>query len=167
MSNPYPQPSSDSFNAKNSTLRRLHRLSYLLDNAIPIPGTPYRVGLDPILSLLPGAGDFLASLLSVYIVIEAVRLRIPQATLVQMVGNVLLDTVVGSVPVLGDVFDVGWKANVKNVALLEKQLKVSPPRQKTNWLFLAVLLGVLIMVIIASIAISISILNWLLGALQP
>ncbi|NER29246.1 MAG: DUF4112 domain-containing protein, partial [Symploca sp. SIO1C4] len=58
------------------------------------------------------------------------------------------------------------KANVKNVALLEKQLKVSPPRQRTNWLLLAALLGVLILVVIASIAISISILNWLLGALQ-
>ncbi|NER26335.1 MAG: DUF4112 domain-containing protein, partial [Symploca sp. SIO1C4] len=150
MSNPHPQPSSRPLDAQNSALTRLRRLSNLLDNAIPIPGTPYRIGLDPILSLLPGAGDFLASLLSIYIVIEAARLRIPQATLVQMIGNILLDTVVGCVPMLGDLFDVGWKANVKNVALLEKQLKVSPPRQRTNWLLLAALLGVLILVVIAS-----------------
>lgn len=163
MPNPSPQPSSKSLNTTNSTLRRLHRLSNLLDNAIPIPGTPYRIGLDPILSLIPGAGDFLGSLLSIYIVVEAARLRIPQATLVKMVGNVLLDTVVGSVPVLGDVFDAGWKANVKNVELLDQELKVSPPQQRTNWLFLAALLAILIMFVFASIAISISILKWLLG----
>ncbi|MEQ8960732.1 MAG: DUF4112 domain-containing protein, partial [Coleofasciculus sp. C2-GNP5-27] len=92
-------------NSKTSTLRRLRRLSNLLDNAIPIPGTPWRFGLDPVLGLLPGAGDFLGTAFSAYIVLEAARIGIPRSLLGQMVINILLDTVIGSVPVVGDIAD--------------------------------------------------------------
>jgi len=166
MSRFNPQPSNPPLDSRFPTLRRLRRLSHLLDNAIPIPGTPYRIGLDPVLGLLPGGGDFLASLFSAYIVLEASRLGVPRAMLLQMVTNIVLDTVAGSVPVLGDLVDVGWKANAKNVALLEAHLNVSPIRQKVDWLFLVLLLGGFILFVILMAAISITILNWLFGVIK-
>jgi hypothetical protein len=160
------QPSRPPIDAKISTLRRLRRLSHLLDNAIPIPGTPYRVGLDPLLGLLPGGGDFVGSALSAYIVIEAARMGLPRGTLVQMVKNILFETVFGSVPVLGDLVDATWKANAKNIALLEEHLEVPQQRQQVDWLFLALLLGGLLLVVMAVAAISIIILRWLFSAIN-
>ncbi|WP_191965422.1 MULTISPECIES: DUF4112 domain-containing protein [Haloferax] len=101
------------------TLERLRTVSHYLDNAIEIPGTNYRIGLDPILGLIPGVGDTTASALSAYILVEAAMLGAPRATLARMFGNVIVDTVFGSLPVVGDVFDVAWKANARNVRLLE------------------------------------------------
>ncbi|MGB7442334.1 MAG: DUF4112 domain-containing protein [Coleofasciculaceae cyanobacterium] len=167
MSQRPPQSSNLAIsNTQNSSLRRLRRLGYLLDNAIPIPGTPYRVGLDPLIGLLPGGGDLLASIISIYIVFEAARLRTPRGTLIQMVLNILLETVLGSVPVLGDLFDAGWKANSKNVALLESHLDTPSPKKRTDWLFIVLLLGGLIAVVIVMSAISISILLWLLRVIN-
>ncbi|MGQ4647180.1 DUF4112 domain-containing protein [Lyngbya aestuarii] len=161
-----PRPSNQPLDSRMPTLRRLRQLSHLLDNAIAIPGTPYRIGLDPVLGLLPGGGDILASILSAYIVLEASRLGVPRAMLVQMATNIVLDTVAGSVPVLGDLVDVGWKANAKNVALLEAHLNVSPTRQKVDWLFLVLLLGGLILFVILMAIISLTIVNWLLGVIK-
>jgi hypothetical protein len=168
MSQRSPQPSRQPIDAETSTLRRLRRLSYLLDNAVRIPGTPYRVGIDPILGLLPGGGDFVGTALSAYIVLEAARLGIPRAALVQMVSNIMFDTLLGTVPVLGDLVDVTWKANAKNIALLEEHLDVPHPqqRQQVDWLFLALLLGGLLLVVVVVAAISVIILRWLLSALN-
>ncbi|MEQ8462032.1 DUF4112 domain-containing protein [Coleofasciculus sp. E1-EBD-02] len=136
-------------NSKTSTLRRLRRLSHLLDNAIPIPGTPWRFGLDPVLGLLPGAGDFLGTAFSAYIVLEAARIGIPRSLLGQMVINILLDTVIGSVPVVGDIADATWKANAKNIELLETYWDSPQPEKQTDWFFLIwLLLGLLIAVTI-------------------
>ena len=145
---------------KTSTLRRVRRVSYLLDNAIPIPGTGYRIGLDPIIGLLPGGGDFLGTIISSYIVVEAARLGVSRSTLVEMVLNILLETVAGSVPVLGDLVDAAWKANVKNVELLEKELNVSSPPQKSDWLFLVLLLAGLAVVLLVAVGISLTIVAW-------
>jgi hypothetical protein len=108
-------------------LRRLRLISHVLDNAIPIPGTNYRIGIDPILGLLPGAGDVVGSALSTYIVFEAARFGLPRETLIRMVGNILFETFTGSVPVLGDVVDATWKANMRNLALLETHLSPNTP----------------------------------------
>ncbi|NEQ88620.1 MAG: DUF4112 domain-containing protein [Moorea sp. SIO2I5] len=148
---------------KTSTLRRVRRVSYLLDNAIPIPGTGYRIGLDPIIGLLPGGGDFVGTIISSYIVVEAARLGVSRSTLVEMVLNILLETVTGSVPVLGDLVDAAWKANVKNVELLEKELNVSSsPPQKSDWLFLVLLLAGLAVVLLVAVGISLAIAAWVI-----
>lgn len=99
------------------TLRRLARL---LDAAVTIPGTGITIGLDAILGLIPGAGDLVGSALSGYIVIAAAKLGAPKSLLARMLANLALDSLVGSVPILGDVFDVFFRANLRNVALLEK-----------------------------------------------
>ncbi|NEO19896.1 MULTISPECIES: DUF4112 domain-containing protein [unclassified Moorena] len=148
---------------KTSTLRRVRRVSYLLDNAIPIPGTRYRIGLDPIIGLLPGGGDFVGTIISSYIVVEAARLGVSRSTLVEMVLNILLETVTGSVPVLGDLVDAAWKANVKNVELLEKELNVSSSApQKSDWLFLILLLSGLAVVLVVAVGISLAIAAWVI-----
>lgn len=160
------RPSHTPIDTQASTLRRLRRLSHLLDNAIGIPGTRIRVGLDPLLGLLPGGGDFVGTALSAYIVLEAARLGASRDTLVQMVSNIILDTVAGIVPVLGDLVDVTWKANAKNIALLEEHLRIPPPaRQKANWLFLALLLAGLLLVVMGVAAISVAIFKWMLTAI--
>ena len=116
-------------------VNKLRRISRVLDNAITIPGTKLSLGLDPILGLLPGGGDTITGGISAYIVVEAARMGLPREVLGQMVVNILIDSFAGTVPVLGDLFDVGWKSNVKNIELLEKHLEISESG-KTDKLFI-------------------------------
>ena len=103
----------------NDQLTDLQRLARLLDSSIRLPGG-YRIGLDGIIGLVPGIGDAVAATLSTYIVVRGARLGASTMTLVRMMGNILLELVVGFVPVLGDLFDFAWKANNRNIALLER-----------------------------------------------
>jgi len=98
-------------------IARLRTLATALDESVPIPGTGVKIGLDPLLGLLPVAGDVAASVLSLVIVAVSARRGVRKRTLVRMLGNIAVDVVVGSVPVFGDLFDVYWKANVRNVEL--------------------------------------------------
>ena len=162
-----PQSSDLSVEPRVSRVRRLRQLSYWLDEAIRIPGTPYRIGLDPIIDLLPIGGDFIGTAFSIYIIFEAARLGAPHATLGQMVGNIIWDTVIGAVPVLGALADATWKANSKNIALLEEHLNVAPQsKQKVNWFFLALLIGGLLVFVIGIAALSIGLLRWLIGLIS-
>lgn len=102
-----------------AALERVRLVAHLLDEAVRIPGTDFRVGLDPILGILPGAGDAVAAALSLYPVAEAYRLGAPTETLVKMLALVAADFTVGSVPVLGTIFDAFWKANEWNVRIIE------------------------------------------------
>jgi hypothetical protein len=103
-------------------LARARALTRLLDSAAGIPGTSLRFGLDPILGLVPGLGDVAGAVLSGYVVLLASRHGAPTTVIVRMLGNVVIDTVGGTVPVIGDLFDAGWKANSRNLALLERHL---------------------------------------------
>jgi len=100
------------------TIRRLSRLAFILDTAVTIPGTKVRVGLDPVLGLVPVAGDAISALLSLYIIVEAARLGATKKILGLMLLNVAADFVVGSIPLAGDVADVLMKANVRNLKLM-------------------------------------------------
>ena len=148
----------------NTRVRRLRRLSQLLDNAIPIPGTGYRIGIDPILGLLPGGGDTVGGLLSAYIVVEAARMGLPRKVIWQMVGNIVFDGVVGIVPVVGDLFDIGWKANVRNIALLEKYLHLTPRDRHSDKLFLIGLIMLLAIIILGFAVLTIMAITWLWDA---
>ena len=103
-------------------LERLRRVAALLDNAIPIPGTKYRVGLDPILGLVPGVGDAIGTAMAGYILVEAARFGVPRSVLLRMLLNIGVDTALGAVPGIGDLFDFVWKADAKNIALLHEHL---------------------------------------------
>jgi len=164
MSQPPSQLSSVTKHSKITSIQRLRKLSRLLDNAIAIPGTTFRVGLDPILGLIPGAGDFVGTALSAYIVVEAARLGIPRATLGKMVSNILLESVVGAIPLVGDWFDFAWKANTKNMELLEAHLGVSPASQKVNRWFVFLLVAGLFIVGIGLVTFSVLVIKLLLNA---
>jgi hypothetical protein len=97
-------------------------LSYVLDDLFVVPGTRYRIGLDPLVGLLPGVGDVATSTASAYIVARAAALGVPRATLARMLLVLVVDAVVGSVPLVGDAFDAVWKANRRNVRLVESRL---------------------------------------------
>jgi len=107
---------------RSGDFERLDRLATLLDNSIRIPGTRIRVGLDGLIGLVPGIGDSLMLLISLYVVLRARMLGAPLSIILQMLVNVALDFVVGSVPVLGDIFDIAFKANIRNVDLLRDWL---------------------------------------------
>jgi hypothetical protein len=140
----------------HASLQRLRKFSRLLDNAIPIPGTKHRIGLDPILGLLPGAGDFVGTALSAYIVIEAARLGLPKATLGRMVFNILLEGL--------DLFDFAWKANIQNVALLEAHLNVPHKSEKVDRWFIFLLLGGLLIFSVGLVTLSVLVLKIFISA---
>ena len=138
MPAPDPQPSQ-----RQAAVRaRLKRLAWLLDSSIPLPGG-YRIGLDGLIGLVPGLGDVVAALLSSYIVVEAARLRVPASVLLRMGLNVALELIIGAVPVAGDLFDLAFKANERNVRLLEASLgppeQVQALRRRSGWTVAAAL----------------------------
>lgn len=142
-----------------SKISKLRRLSRLLDNAIAIPGTRISFGLDPILGLLPGGGDTLTGGIAAYIVVEAARMGVSRQVLWQMVGNILIDSFAGTIPVLGDLFDLGWKANIKNMELLEKHLDLAESNQSDK-LFLFGLIIILALIVLGFAAITFFTVTW-------
>lgn len=125
-------------------LARARTLTNLLDNAVRVPGTSMRFGLDPVLGLIPGLGDVAGAAMSGYVVLLASQLGAPTAVIVRMLGNVVIDTVGGTLPVLGDLFDAGWKSNSRNLALLERHLGQPESTKRASravvWLTVAALL---------------------------
>jgi hypothetical protein len=107
-----------------AALRRIERVAWALDDGIPLPGVGYRIGLDPLVGLLPVAGDAVAAAASLYLIAEAARQGVRPATLFRMLCNVGVDVGAGSVPVLGDAFDAVWKANRRNAELAVRELAV-------------------------------------------
>jgi NAD/NADP transhydrogenase beta subunit len=123
----------------NDSLRRVQTVAVLLDEAIRVPGTKIRFGIDPIVGLIPGLGDVLGAVASAYIILEAARAGAPASVLLRMTINVGVDTLVGSLPVAGDLFDFAWKSNSKNVQLLARHIE-SPVQTRRASLALVVLL---------------------------
>lgn len=121
---------------------RVRKLARLLDAWLRIPGTRIRIGLDALLGLLPVGGDVVGALLSAWIVLWAARLGAPPSVLVRMTWNLVADALVGALPVVGDLLDVGWKANLRNLRLLERHLD-EPGRaaRRSRWTLGAVGVG--------------------------
>lgn len=102
---------------------RLEKVSYLLDTAFEIPGTNIRMGFDSLIGLIPGIGDLTGMIFSAYIILESARIGAPARAVMAMALNVLLETVIGAIPVVGDAFDIYFKANRRNVALLRRYIR--------------------------------------------
>jgi len=132
--------------ATDDRLARLRRLAYWLDEGIRLPGTSFRIGLDPIIGLLPGVGDITGAILAGGILVEAVRRGASRFTLSRMAYNIVLDTVFGAIPIVGDAFDVVWKANRRNIELLDRHVAQSKRAGKADRLFVALLGGALILI---------------------
>lgn len=104
-------------------LRRMRAVAWIMDDAVRLPVLDYRIGLDPILGVLPVAGDAVSAGISVYIVAEAAYLGVPLSTLVRMLAYVAVDATVGSIPVIGSVVDAVLKVNERNVELTRRELE--------------------------------------------
>ena len=129
----------------------LRKFAYLMDEAVRIPGTGRGIGLDAALGFIPGIGDVIAALLSVWIIIGALRHRVPLPKIVRMVVNVLLDLVIGEIPIVGDLFDIAFEENLMNMRLLLAHRDRSrPPRSFARIGFAAIL----ILVFIAAVGIT-------------
>ncbi|MBT8138274.1 MAG: DUF4112 domain-containing protein [Gammaproteobacteria bacterium] len=128
-------------NSEIDTRKRLEYLAWLLDSSIRLPGG-FRIGFDGILGLLPGIGDTLSAGLSSYIVVEAVRLNVPGLVLLRMLLNIALELFVGIVPIVGDLFDFGFKANERNIRLINAHLEApARTRRQSRRAVLMVALG--------------------------
>jgi len=140
-----PLPATDTIGTLDpARVERLRRLAVLLDDSIPIPGTRFRIGIESIVGLLPGAGDLAGGAFSLYILLQAARMGVPRPLLARMATNLVVDVVVGAVPILGDLFDAGFKANMRNLDLLERhaQRPVASTRSSRRFVaLLAVLVG--------------------------
>jgi hypothetical protein len=132
-------------------VERLRTVARVLDAAFRLPGTRFRFGVDAIIGLVPGLGDAVGAILSAWIVLEAVRLGAPRATVLRMVWNVAVETVIGVVPILGDLFDAGYKANLRNVRLLDRHV-AEPERASASSRRFVLLLLLGVVTVVAAIA---------------
>lgn len=130
------------------TPRHLSRFATVLDTVFRIPGTRFRFGLDPLIGLIPGVGDFLSGSLSGYILFVAAREGVSKAVLLRMLANVAIDTVFGSIPLLGDLFDVWWKANTRNLQLLQRH-RAQPANTRRASTGFVILLLIIVALLVA------------------
>jgi hypothetical protein len=139
----------------------LVRLEVLLDEAVRIPGTGIRFGLDGIIGLVPGLGDVLAGLLSLVIPLAAWTRGVPYVTLARMAVNVVIGVLVGTIPLLGDIFDIAWKSNRRNYRLLIRHLGEPHRHTWRDWAFLALLLTTIAAVFALPIVFVLWAVTWL------
>lgn len=132
---------------QSQRLETLRKIAQLLDSAFPVPGTSYRIGLDPIIGLVPWIGDLVSPLFTVGILWQARDLDVPRVVQLRMVFNVAIDALCGVVPVVGDLFDFAWKSNDMNMVLLERHAELEHPASRGDWAF--VTLMILLIVAIA------------------
>lgn len=147
-------------------LERMRWVGWLLDSSIPVPGTRFRLGIDQIIGLVPGIGDLIGGVLSLYIILEASRFGVPRGLLARMGWNVAVDTLVGEVPVLGDLFDIGFKANIRNLALLDDYLQRPVEVRRASRRFVALIVVGLVLLTAGAIAFAVLLVQLLSGLFQ-
>jgi hypothetical protein len=136
-------------------LTRLRAITRVMDEAIGIPGTRFRIGLDGLLGLFPGIGDALSAGIAGYAILAAARLGAPRSVLARMAGNVVVDTLVGAIPVLGDLFDFGFKANRRNLRTLEQFVATPEHTRKSSRAVIAAVVVGLIAALVVVVALAI------------
>lgn len=165
-----PQSQGSTAGERLPTVEELEFIARWMDSAFQVPGTNIRFGLDVLLGLIPGLGDTLTSFVSLYILQVARRHGVSRLTMARMGANIALDYVVGIVPVVGDAFDVSWKANLKNVELLRRHIGSNPVErrgtQQGDWWFFAALVSILILLLIGSMTLAYLIVSGILSFLK-
>jgi hypothetical protein len=148
----------------------LERLAWLLDDLFRIPGLGWRIGLDAVVGLIPGVGDTATTLASLYVLTSAVRYRVPKVTLLRMGLNLGIDYAVGSLPLVGDLFDAWWKSNQKNIDLLRQRATVSASEARegkiSDWLFVGLIILLLVGLAAAAALVSIFLLVLIAGQMS-
>lgn len=147
--------------SQRETLDALRRWAVLLDSVFRVPGTQIRFGLDAIIGLVPGLGDLSTPAFAALILLQAVRMKLPVVVQARMVLNAAFDMLLGLVPVLGDLADVGWKANLRNLALLERHARPGVPPSRSDYVVVILLITVLVAIAAVPLVILLLILQGL------
>ncbi len=150
---------SPRYSAANERLRIARFLADLLDQRFTIPGTSIRVGLDPILGLIPGIGDIVANLTGSVILFIAAQYHLPKVVLLRMGLNIAVNALIGGIPILGDVFSIWFRSNAKNATLLERYLKSDTQAASSSDWFFVVAVIVAVLLVLAAVVLA---LTWLL-----
>jgi len=152
-------------------IAELQTLARWMDTVFEIPGLNVRFGLDALLGLFPGLGDVATSLVTLYILYAAQQRGMSRVTMARMGTNILIDWAVGSIPLVGDAFDVFWKSNHRNVELLRQHVQAQDEGSRSartgDWLFFTLLIGAMALVLIGSLTVTFFTLRWLAGLLRP
>jgi hypothetical protein len=139
--------------------RELEVLSQLMDNQFQVPVIGWRFGLNAVIDLIPEFGDIATTIVALYILVSAVRYRVPKITLLRMGLNIAIYFIGGLVPFAGDLFDAWWKPNIRNINLLRQRATVSAEEARrgrsSDWLFVALIVGVVLALLFGSIAFSV------------
>jgi hypothetical protein len=146
---------------------RIRRLAVLLDDLIEIPGTGRRIGLGPLVGLVPWLGDLVAAAPGAWLILEAARFRLPRIVLLRMVVNLVIDLVVGAIPLLGDLFDFGFKSNLRNLELFRRYAAEPDASTREHRLFVGGLLLVLLGAVLLVGWLLLGLLGWLDSIVIP
>ena len=149
---------------QQARLVALRRVAELLDSAFVLPGTTYRIGLDPIIGLVPWFGDLVSPLFTVALLWQARDVRVPKVVLGRMMFNAAVDAIVGAIPFAGDLFDFGWKANQWNMALLERHAYEERPASLGDWAFVLTMIAIVILLAAVPFFIAGWLISWVAGS---
>src|SRR6266850_3959638 len=129
-------------------------IAFIMDEVIRVPGTKFRFGLDPLIGLIPGIGDTSSALVSAFALIQAVRLGIPKILLTRMALNILINEIVGIIPVIGDTFSFWFKSNARNYEIIKTHRLGPSVARRSDWLFVIAVLIILVVIVCVGIAVS-------------
>jgi hypothetical protein len=150
--------------------RELEVFSQLMDNQFRLPILGWRFGLNAIIDLVPELGDIATTIVALYVLVSAVRYRVPKVTLLRMGLNIAIYFIGGLVPLVGDVFAIWWKPNIRNLNLLRRRATVSAAEAKrgraSDWLFVALIAGGLLMLLFGSIALTLLVFSYVVTHLR-
>ncbi len=159
MSDPSPRRPIDPLTSPGASAWS-RRIAHLLDTCLKIPGTTAKIGIDPLIGLIPGVGDAISTFMGSVILAEALRRGVPRRLLLRIGGNMLLNATVGAIPVVGDLFSAWFHSNSKNHALLNAWLQGNPnppASPQSKWVLLGFILFVLLLIALCVLAF------WLIG----
>jgi len=159
MDRSFPRPRTRA--AANSS--DVEALAWLLDNSIPIPGTGRRIGLDALVGLVPGLGDVLSGGIGLFVVLRGAQLGVPGVVLARMLANVAVDFVIGAIPIIGDAFDLWFKANLRNVALIRRYTTEPSASTAGSWAFFGAILAAVVVIAVGVVWLMAELLGALLG----
>lgn len=147
-------------------LAALRRVADLLDSAFVLPGTTYRIGLDPIVGLVPWIGDLASPLFTIALLWQARDVRVPKVVLARMIFNAAVDAIIGAIPFAGDLFDFGWKANQRNMVLLERHAYEEHPPRLGDWAFVLAMIAIVILLAAVPFIFAGWLISWVAGSVS-
>ena len=151
---------------QQARLVALRHVAELLDSAFVLPGTTYRIGLDPIIGLVPWVGDLVSPLFTVALLWQARDVRVPKVVLGRMMLNAAVDAIIGAIPFAGDLFDFGWKANQRNMALLDRHAYEEHPATLGDWVFVLTMMAIVVLLAALPFVIAGWLISWAAGAVS-